>query len=180
MRVLREDTSAILIDVQEKLMPHIFEKDQVTERIITLIKGLEVLKIPVFVSEQYRKGLGVTIASVKEALGDSETIEKLSFSCLDQVQFREKFSPAAKKNVIVAGVETHVCVLQTALDLLADGYTPVLVKDCVSSRKEMDKKTAIKRMQAEGAIITTCESILFELCRFADNDSFKAISKLVK
>jgi hypothetical protein len=145
-----------------------------------LIKGLQALNIPIIVTEQYTKGLGFTIEPVKSLFTPFESLEKISFSCCDDQPFLNKLNLLSKKLVIMAGIETHVCVLQTALDLLDNGYTPVVVADCVSSRKLGDKQVALARIQSSGGIITTYESILFELTRFAGTDTFKAISKLVK
>ena len=107
-------------------------------------------------------------------------IEKISFSCCDESRVMEGIATSGKENIIIAGIESHVCVLQTTIDLIHNGYHPVVVEDCVSSRHENDKRMAIERMREEGAIITTCESILFELLRFSDSKQFKEISRLVK
>jgi hypothetical protein len=180
MRILRENTIGIFIDIQEKLFPHIQEMDQLEQNLITLAAGLKVLEIPFLVTEQYPKGLGFTILPLKMAIGDYSAIEKTAFSCCDEPQFANILSVTGKKNVILCGIETHVCVLQTALDLLQAGYQPIVIEDCVSSRKLTDKHTAIGRLRQEGAIITSLESILFELTRYSGTETFKAISKLVK
>jgi nicotinamidase-related amidase len=180
MRVLKEDTAGVIIDVQEKLYPHIFKNEQLINNLIILLKGLKVLNIPILVTQQYTKGLGPTIQPIKEELQKFSFIEKTSFSCCDEPDFKMHLSKLGKKFVIVTGIEAHVCVLQTTIDLLASGYTPVLIEDCVSSRKEKDKEIAIERMRAEGAIISTYESILFELCRYSEASEFRAITKLVK
>ena len=104
----------------------------------------------------------------------------MAFSCCDDTGFMNELKTFGKKNVIIAGIESHVCVLQTTIDLLENNYQPIVVEDCVSSRTLNNKNMAIERMRQEGAIITTYESILFELCRFSGTDAFKAISKLVK
>lgn len=179
-RIDRANTAAIIIDVQERLYPIIHENEAMTKNIITLIKGLKALEVPILMTQQYTKGLGTTIALIKEALGDHEHIEKMSFSCCGDNGFMDTFEKLGKKNVILMGIESHVCVLQTALDLLDKGYTPVIIEDCVSSRKPNDKKIAVKRMRSEGAVISTCESILFELTVVSGTEQFKAISKLVK
>ncbi|MBN2613335.1 MAG: isochorismatase family protein [Bacteroidales bacterium] len=132
------------------------------------------------VTQQYTKGLGETVSELGQHLGDMRKIEKLSFSCCGEPVFLQQLESTGKKTVIVAGIETHVCVLQTVLDLLELGYQPVIVEDCTSSRKFNDKKIALERMRDEGTIITTFESLLFELCKVAGNEKFKAISKLVK
>jgi nicotinamidase-related amidase len=179
-RLLKEDTACIVIDIQERLYPFIYENDALTKNLITLIKGLKILKIPLIVTQQYTKGLGDTIVPVKEALDVYEHIEKMSFSCCGDKVFMDSLDKLNKKNVILVGIESHVCVLQTALDLLDKGYTPVLIEDCVSSRKVNDKTIAVERMRSEGAVISTYESILFELAMVSGTDEFKAISKLVK
>jgi len=180
MRILRDNTSALFIDIQDRLFPYMQEREQLEQNLITLAAGLKVLEIPFLVTEQYTKGLGFTVLPLKNALGDYSAIEKIAFSCCDEPQFSKALSVTGKKNVILCGIETHVCVLQTAIDLLQAGYQPVVIEDCVSSRKLSDKHTAIERMRQEGAIISSLESILFELTRYSGTETFKAISKLVK
>lgn len=180
MRILKENTIGLFIDIQERLFPLIQENDQLEQNLITLSAGLKVFKIPFLVTEQYPKGLGFTILPLKMALGDYSAIEKTAFSCCDEPQFAIALSATGKKNVILCGIETHVCVLQTAIDLLQAGYQPIVIEDCVSSRKISDKHTAIERMRQEGAVISSLESILFELTRYSGTETFKAISKLVK
>lgn len=180
MRILKENTQSVIIDVQERLFPHIYECERLSRNLIILIKGLSLLRIPILVVQQYTRGLGPTIRPLGETLGTFEAIEKNSFSCCDEPSFNKKISLSKKKNIIVAGIEAHVCVQQTVTDLLVSGYTPVVIEDCVSSRKENDKKVAIERMKNEGAIISTYESVLFELCRFSNADVFKPLSGLLK
>lgn len=180
MRILKENTIALVIDIQEKLLPAMFEKEEIERNIKILINGLNALNIPIIVTEQYPKGLGNTINSVKELFNDFNAIEKLSFSCMDEPKFVDKLKSTGKKNVVITGIEAHVCVNQTVIDLIANGFTPIVVVDCISSRKPSDKQTGLERMKCEGAIFTTYEAILFELCRFAGNEAFKIISKLVK
>lgn len=180
MRINKDEAAGLIIDVQERLIPHISQNSEVVDRIITLIKGLIALNIPIAASEQYTKGLGITIEKVINVLPAECRFEKIAFSCCDEPAFYQQILPKDKKYVIIAGVEAHVCVLQTVIDLLEAGYIPVVVEDCISSRKERDKSNALKRMIFSGAVISTCESILFELCRYAGSDSFKAVSKLVK
>jgi hypothetical protein len=170
MRILRENTIGIFIDIQEKLFPHMQERSMLEQNLVKLNTGLRILEIPIVVTEQYSKGLGFTISPLKLALEEFSAIEKTAFSCCDEPQFINTLSASGKKNVIVCGIETHVCVLQTTIDLL----------DCVSSRKLSDKNIAIERMRQEGAIISSMESVLFELTRTSGTESFKAISRLVK
>ena len=199
MRILREQAVALIIDVQERLFPHMEGREALEHSLLTLIRGLRVLEVPLLVTQQYTKGLGATIPAVREALGweapveaprrETATspavgrtpwIEKQSFSCCDEPQFSTALAAAGRKHVIVAGIEAHVCVLQTVIDLAAGGQTPVLVADCVSSRRAVDRDLALRRLQAEGAVVTTCESILFELTRLSGTETFKAVSRLVK
>jgi nicotinamidase-related amidase len=180
MRILKENTLALIIDVQERLFPHIHENELLEKNLKTLINGLKVLEIPLLVTEQYPKGLGPTIPSVHNILNFYPVIEKISFSCCDEPVFLKSLIDSYKQNIIITGIESHVCILQTVLDLLGRNYQPVIIEECVSSRKISDKKVALKRMKQEGAIISTLESILFELLRVSGTDQFKAISKLVK
>jgi len=180
MRILADETVGLIIDMQERLYPHIADHDELTRRTGILIEGLKAIDVKILVTEQYTKGLGATIAPLREMLQEIEFVEKQAFSCCDEPAFFEQLSQVNPRYVIVAGIETHVCVLQTCIDLINNGYHPVVVEDCVGSRNTNDKKIAIRRMQQEGALITTSESILFELLRYSGTDEFKKISKLVK
>lgn len=181
MRILKEETIAVIVDIQEKLFPHIYDNEKLLNNSLKLISGLQILDIPLIITEQYTKGLGKTLESIINQLQNSyQPIEKIDFSCYGSDDFSDLIKKHNKKNIIVFGIETHVCVLQTTLDLLENGYKPIVIEDCVSSRKLNDKNIAIERMRQEGAIISSLESILFELCRKAGNDTFKSISKLVK
>jgi nicotinamidase-related amidase len=181
MRILKEKTAAVMIDVQSKLFPHISESVQLENNISKLVKGLLVLQVPVIVTEQYTKGLGETIGTLKSLFGDNfNSIEKSEFSCMDNVDFQAAYMGLSKDYLIIFGIESHVCVLQTVLDTIEMGYIPVLVQDCISSRNLNDKYYAVERARSEGAIVTTCESLLFELTRVSGTDEFKQISKIVK
>ena len=179
-RLKRNETSAVVIDVQEKLFPLIHEHEQLAKNMSILIQGMKVLGIPLLVTQQYTKGLGGTVTQINEAIGDYKHIEKLAFSCCGDERFMGELKRLNKKNVILMGIESHVCVLQTALDLIAEEFQPVLIEDCVSSRKLNDKKIAVERMRQSGAIVSTYESILFELTEVSGTDLFKSIVKLVK
>jgi len=180
MRILKERCAALIIDVQERIFPVIHENEKLSNNIAILIQGLKILGVPIFVTEQYVKGLGPTIEPVAMHLSHQIRMEKLSFSCCDEPRLMEGLAVSGKENVIVAGIESHVCVLQTIIDLKRNGYHPVVVEDCISSRRLNDKTIAIERMRQEGAIVTTYESILFELLRYSGSEQFRAISKLVK
>jgi nicotinamidase-related amidase len=180
MRILKENSAGVVIDIQERLLPHIYEGEQILSKSLKLIEGLQLLDVPLIVTQQYTKGLGPTVAPVQSKINDLNPIEKLSFSCCGEPVFMNELNSTGRKYVIICGIESHVCVLQTCLDLLANDKIPVIVEDCVSSRKIDDKKVAIERMRQEGAVITTLESILFELTVAAGTAVFKGISGLVK
>jgi nicotinamidase-related amidase len=145
-----------------------------------LVEGLKVLEVPLLVTQQYTKGLGPTIPGLSDQVKGFPLIEKIAFSCCDEPEFIRALSETHKQFILIAGIESHVCVLQTVIDLRERGYQPVLVEDCVSSRKANDKIVSVHRMRKEGAIVSSYESILFELCRVSGTETFKSISKLVK
>ena len=176
MRIEREHTAAIVVDYQEKLVPVMHEKDKLLQNSCILLEGLKILDVPMVVTQQYTKGLGMTVEDITEAAGTSKYIDKISFTAFDCV--KDKLS--TKKYVIVCGIEAHICVLQTVVDLKAAGFVPVLVADCISSRKESDKQVAIERARQEGAIVTTYESLLFELLKVAGTETSKKIQKLIR
>lgn len=180
MRILANESVGLIIDMQERLYPFIHNHEQLTRNTGILIEGLKAIGIRILVTEQYTKGLGFTIEPLKELIREIPVIEKQAFSCCDEPLFSSEFKALNTKNVIIAGIETHVCVLQTVIDLLQEGYQPVVIEDCVGSRNPNDKAIAIERMRQEGAIISTYESILFELLRYSGTEVFKKISKLVK
>ncbi len=176
MRIEREQTIALAVDYQEKLIPVMIEKERLIENSSILLAGLNVLGIPVLLTQQYTKGLGMTVPEIMDAAGKTEYVEKISFSAYADVE--EMIN--RKKFVIICGVEAHICVLQTVIDLKSSGYVPVLVADCISSRRDYDKKMAVKRAREEGALITTYEALLFELLKEAGTDTSKRIQRLVK
>ena len=178
MRILPEETGAVVIDMQEKLMMAMNETKACEEKAAMLLKGLQVLSIPTVIVQQYTKGLGHTLPSLYEAAGTTEYCEKASFSCCKAVL--DKLESMGKKNILVMGTEAHICVLQSCIDLKAAGFQPVMVVDAVASRREADKKIAIERAIQEGILVTTAEAVLFELTLDSTNPCFKAISKLVK
>lgn len=185
MRILPEQSLAVLIDVQERLYPHMQQSDILRKRLSVLIKGLLALDVPIMMTEQYKKGLGETIDPVLEAFGEAcpqgaMRPEKKHFSVLDHETAAAEIHRRSPKFLLLFGIETHVCVLQTALDAKASGFEAVVVVDAVSSRFEIDKQTALTRMQQEGIRLTTVESLLFELCRVSGSPTFKTISGLVK
>ena len=180
MRIKKDNTIGVVIDIQEKLYPYITDHETITRNNRILINGLKVMKIPLVVTQQYTKGLGETIPEIREVLGAFKYIEKMAFSCCDEPRFNEELALSTRTNIIVTGIEAHVCVMQTVNDLIGQGYQPIVVEDCIGSRKPNDKKIAVDRMRQSGAIITTYESILFELLKYSGTDEFREISRLVK
>lgn len=180
MRITKENTIGLIIDIQERLVPAMFEKETLLKNCQVLISGLNELGIQFIVTQQYTKGLGETAKEISEVIPGFNYIEKRDFSCCDEPVFAEKLKDLSAKNIIICGIESHVCVLQTAVDLKAAGYNPVVVMDCVSSRVPASIEIAKERFRLEGIMMTSYESVLFELTRSAAAPEFKAISKLVK
>jgi len=180
MRITKENTIGLIIDIQERLVPAMFEKELLIKNCSILIEGLTVLNIPMVVTQQYTKGLGETAVEVKNAMPGFSYIEKRDFSCCDEPAVMEKLELMNAINIIICGIESHVCVLQTAVDLKAAGYNPVVVMDCVSSRVPQSIELAKERFRYEGILMTSYESVLFELTRSSAAPEFRAISKLVK
>ncbi len=176
----REDTVFIAIDYQEKLMPVMYEKEELENKVCRLAEGLKVLGIPHVVTQQYTKGIGETIPSVAEAIGVFTPIDKTSFSCMGNEEFVRQLEETGKKTAVICGIEAHICLQQTVLQLLDEGYKVYVPVDCVSSRSETDKLWSISRMGEAGAVMTTYEAVLYELVRGAKAPEFKAISKIVK
>lgn len=181
-RILRENCQAMIIDVQEKLSPHIYRYNDILKKTLILIQGLQVLDIPILLNEQYPEGLGRTVPEIMAVLDTtkSKTIEKVTFSACDNDETWNYLAQQNRISVLVFGVEAHVCVMQTVLDLLDNGMQPVVIADAIGSRSAYDRRQAIRRMRRAGTVITTTEAILFELCRSSKDPAFKAISQLVK
>ncbi|WP_024953800.1 hydrolase [Sulfurospirillum arcachonense] len=180
MRIDLQQTQALVVDIQEKIFPHISNNELLLKNTLKLIKGLKILQVPFILNEQYPQGIGYTIEPIKELLKNEIAYEKFTFSCCKTDTTMNVIKQNKKKFVIVFGIEAHVCVLQSVLDLLEHGFIPVLVTDCINSRNSNDKTVAIQRMIQAGAIPTTYESILFELCLSSKNEIFKELSAVVK
>ncbi|MBX3437519.1 MAG: isochorismatase family protein [Planctomycetaceae bacterium] len=166
-----------MVDMQAKLLPFIATSPQVIANCVTLVKAAQLLGPPVFATEQYPKGLGGTTPELAELLGPLP--DKVRFSCADVLGWNASL-PGMQTQVVVAGIESHVCVLQTTFDLLAAGFQVFIPADAVGSRSELDWRIALDRMAGGGAVITTTESVLFEWCERSDVPEFKQISQLVK
>jgi len=177
----RDNTVLVVIDVQEKLCRAMDEKvlERLTGNINVLQEAAGELKIPVVVTEQYVKGLGETLPAVREKLS-GPALEKMTFSCCGDSAFLDKIRGLRRRQVIVAGMEAHVCVLQTVLELLDAGYHVHLVRDAVMSRRKENWFVGLEGARAAGAVITSTEAALFQLLRVAGTDEFKKLSKLVR
>lgn len=180
MRAYADETAVLVIDYQEKLVPAMNDKFEFVRKSEILLKGLVELGVPIIVTQQYTKGLGITIPEIRCIDGMPDGFDKITFSCLKDDSIAEALERLNVKNVIVCGCEAHICVLQTVIDLIAEEYNVYMVTDCVASRKAEDKEVAVTRAIKEGAYITTCEAILFELLERAGSDTFKNISRLIK
>ena len=179
-RLTKENCILIAIDYQEKLVPAMYEKEALIDKSARLIKGFGILGMPVIITEQYPKGLGATIAEIKDADPMAEIIEKNTFSAWDNEECVELVRKINRPNAVVVGIETHVCEQQTVLAMLEEGYNVYVAADCVSSRSAFDRDISIERMRSAGAVITTYESILFDILQWSKADEFKQISALVK
>jgi nicotinamidase-related amidase len=172
------DTALLCVDMQEKLLPPIRKRRLVTWNVRRLIDGAKILGIEVVGTEQYPKGLGSTVPELAERIGPMP--EKLVFSCRGCPEIFERLREQGANNILVCGIETHVCVQQTVFDLLSDGWRIYLPTDALSSRYKTDHRTALRRMESAGATLTTTEAALFEWCETAGAPEFKRISQLVR
>ncbi|MFR6257404.1 MAG: hydrolase [Anaerovoracaceae bacterium] len=178
--ITKDDTVLVVVDLQERLMPAMSGREMLEQKAAKLIKGAKVFDLPMIITQQYTKGIGPTAEVIAEAIGDFQHVEKTSFSCMRNAEFVEKLKAFGKKNVIICGVEAHICVLQTTLQLMEEGYNVYLAVDCIASRDEDDKLWGITRMGEAGAVITTYESVLYELLQDSKAEGFKEISAIVK
>lgn len=172
-------TALLVIDIQERLMPVINNKEEVFSNANKLIKGCQILGVPIIVTEQYPKGLGHTCAEI-ELPEDLEVFEKICFSCMGSDVVTARLKVMGVQSLILCGAETHICVLKTALDAVKDGFDVHVVADAVSSRTPANKELGLKRMSQSGVWMASTEMVLFQLMEKAGTDQFKAISRLIK
>jgi len=173
------DIALIVVDVQEKFRPAIFEFPRVIENCSKLVEAFKALKMPILHTEQYPKGLGKTVSEL-DKLFKEKPLEKTEFSCFGNAVFRKRLEDLDMHELVICGIEAHVCVLQTALDAIRLGYEVFLVEDAISSRKKTDWKTAVKRAQQSGAYRASTEMVIFQLLEKAGTEEFKEIQKIVK
>src|SRR5437868_7685206 len=172
------DTALLVIDVQEKLVPKILDADSLQRNAAFLIDVARLLRMPVLATEQYPKGLGPTVACLRERL--PERPDKVAFSCAAVPSVVETLHREARPKVVLAGIETHVCVLSTALDLLALDFRVYVAVDAVGSRYRVDHDTALRRLEQAGAVLTTREACVFEGLGGAGPYQLKAVSRLIQ
>ena len=180
LSIKREDAVIVAIDFQEKLLANIFENDKIVEAMTRLVKGCKALNVPILVTQQYTKGIGPTTQKLTEALGDFEHIEKTTFSAMKEPSFVKALEATGRKTVIVTGTEAHICVQQTALDLIGAGYTVFGVIDCMSSRTPLNKELGQLRMTQSGVYVTSYEAVLFDMLVDAKDEKFKEVAAIVK
>ena len=176
----RDRLVALLIDVQEKLVPAMAQGEVLLNNCEKLLSGLERLNIPLLISEQYPKGLGSTHVNLAKFKSRATVIEKTCFSCMENPDFVQALKNSGKKQVLIFGIETHVCLLQTVFQLLENGYEVFVACEAVSSRSEKNRDLALSRMTQSGAQMVTTESVFFEILRNTSATEFKDISKLVR
>lgn len=176
----RQESLLLIVDVQERLVSAL-DKDVVVKRTATLTQAAKILEVPIIVTEQYPKGLGNTVSDIKQQLSsNSPIIEKSAFSAVKEKGFMELLKSYGRKQLVVCGIETHVCVHQTVADLLTEGYEVYIAKDACASRGKYEFKQGVERMQANGAKISCVEIILFEWLKSSKNPHFKAVQSLIK
>ena len=176
----RDETALIIIDVQEKLFERVEDGDRIADSICKLIRFANILGIPIILTEQYPEGLGPTIHRIRELIPNVKPIEKIEFSCMASREFRRRLSEINVKNLVLTGIEAHICVAQTAIEAITSGYKVYVVYDAISSRHRDDKAIAIERMKQHGVYMVTSEMLMYEVLRRAGTQEFKEILKLVR
>lgn len=183
MRLGRVGTALVVVDVQDRLFQAMDadHREEVVRNIKVLIAAARRLGLPIIVTEQYPKGLGHVLSEVRDALGpDVEPIAKVAFSCCAATGFRERLQALGTRRVVLAGIEAHVCVLLTALDLKADGYAVHVAADAVTSRTQGNWRLAMEQLRQGEVVVTTTETLLFQLLERADTDEFRELAPLIR
>lgn len=175
-----EDTILVVVDVQGNLAQSMHNKEELFENLKKVIKGLQVLGVPIIWAEQNPQGLGPTIPEIAELLPNHQPISKFSFSCCGSEEFVRNLDKTKRKNVLLVGIETHVCVYQSAADLINSEYNVQVIADAVSSRTLENKHIGLEKCKDAGATLTSTETVLFELLKTAEDDKFLKIIKLIK
>jgi nicotinamidase-related amidase len=182
VRLEADNCALIVVDIQEKLLPPIFQKEQLVRNSQLLIRGAGLLKIPAVMSTQYAKGLGETVPEIAQLLPGTEAIDKVQFSCFGSDVFCSvlKRMPGHRNTILLCGMESHICVMQTALAALREGYLVHVASDAVSSRAEWNWRIGLERMRAAGAVISSTEAIIYELLASSGTREFKELLPYLK
>ncbi len=175
--IKREDSILVIIDVQERLVPVIANHEKMIASIVKLIRFAKIVGLPVIIVEQEK--LGPTVREIKKELPDCVPVTKITFSAARQSEFVKKLDGLSRSNIILTGVETHVCIIQTALELLPD-FNIHIISDAVSSRSLENKNIALQRLNQSGAVISSTEMVIYELLERAGTEEFKKVHELVK
>jgi len=179
-RLTPQNAVLVIVDVQEKLMAVMQRRDETVAAVRKLAAAARILGVPTLVTTQYARAIGATLAEVAETAGNPAALDKMTFSCCGCDEFANKIKELRRPRVILCGVETHVCVQQTAIDLMSDGRSVYVCADAVCSRRDSDRNAAIERMRDCGAVITTVESAVYEMLRQAGTPEFKACLPLFR
>jgi nicotinamidase-related amidase len=169
-----------MVDVQDKLFPHVENREEVLKNIKLLLKFAKIMNIPVVATEHYPKGLGSTVEEIKALIPDAKPIQKTSFSCCLNDEFVSELEKHGSKQLVIFGIESHICIEQTALDAKAMGYDVHVVIDAVSSRSKLDATMGIEKMRQFGIVLTTAEAVLYEIMESKDVKEFKEVLPLLK
>ena len=170
----------LIVDVQESFRKQLKDLDNLTRNITILAEAAKILKVPVVLTEQYPQGLGKTIAEIAACLGEHKYFEKTSFSCADAVGFMDMMESLGRTQVIICGIEAHVCVSQTTHALMANDYTVHVVSDAIASRSQRNRDMGWEKMLSSGAVPTSVEIALYEMLGESGSEQFKAVQRLVK
>jgi nicotinamidase-related amidase len=176
----KEQTGLVIVDIQKKLMDVMGKKDRVLDNTLRLIHLAKLFDIPIIMTEQYPKMIGPTLPEIREALPETAPIVKIDFNCCAVDPFMQALKSDGLINIILTGVESHICVLQTCLDLLDKGYIVHVPRDAVDSRTEENWLTALNQMEKAGAVITSTETVIFQILKKAGTKEFKEMLRLIK
>ena len=179
--ILNKDRSILLaVDIQARLLPVMAEPERVVRNTTILVSAAKILAVPALASEQYPVGIGHIVPAVRELFEPGAIFEKSEFSCVRNTAIRERLATYGRRQVVLCGIESHVCVLQTAFDLITQGYQPFVAADAVSSRDPENRAVALDRLRAGGIGVVSTEMVVFEWLERSDTPEFKALSRLIK
>ncbi len=180
MKISAQHSVLLIVDVQDKLVGAMHEPERMIGNCHRLAEAATELDVPILMSEQYPQGLGPTIEALSGFGGETGPVSKVHFSCMADDEYRARFDAIGRHQAVIVGIEGHVCVLQTALDLLDEGFAPVVVADAVTSRRPESKDLGLQRLRANGVEVVSAEMVMFEWLHTAQNPAFRAVSRLLK